>query len=210
MAWSTLARMQRNGAVERVAHGVYRIRGASPDPHLALEAAWLQLAPETASWDRDPTQGVVSHRSAAAIYRLGHLPADVHHFVLPARRQSRRPDVHLHRAQLADDQWIRHCGLLVTRPARTAADLLAELEDPESVAHVIADALRGAHDNAAAIERAIRPHAVRFGLARNDGLALLDWLLSLTGDPEGAAWLEQALSSRQAAAGAAHEERNRQ
>lgn len=44
--------------------------------------------------------GVVSHRSAAALYRLGDLPADVHEFTLPARRQTRRVDVRPHRARL--------------------------------------------------------------------------------------------------------------
>jgi hypothetical protein len=36
-------------------------------------------------------------------------------------------------------------GLLVTRPQRTAADLLRSREDPEAVAQVIADALRRGH-----------------------------------------------------------------
>ena len=61
----------------------------------ALRAAWLQLAPGVPAWQRCADQGVVSHRSAAAVFGLGHLPADVHEFTLPARRQSRRGDVRL-------------------------------------------------------------------------------------------------------------------
>ena len=195
MAWTTLARLAKDNAAERVAHGVYRLRGTPPIDHLALRAAWLQLAPDTPVWERTAHQGVVSHRSAAAVYGLGHLPADLHHFILPVRRQSRRADVHLHRAHLDDGEWINVGGLLVTRPARIAADLLADLEDPEAVAQIIADALRAVHDYPGTVAGSIAPYAVKFGLHRDDGLALLEWLLDLTNDPERDAWLTEARAS---------------
>jgi len=192
MAWTTLARLAKHGLAERVAHGVYRLRGAAPPEELALRAAWLQLAPGVPVWQRAAGQGVVSHRSAAALYRLGHLPADEHHFTLPVRRQSRRPDVHLHRGGLRTEDWVHLRGLPVTRPARTAADLLAEREDPAAVGYVIADALRGSVEYPATIAQAVAAHATRFGLSRGDGPALLEWLLDLTGDPERGSWVEQA------------------
>jgi hypothetical protein len=192
MAWSTLARLAKNGAAERVAQGVYRLRGAPPADHLALRAAWLQLAPDVPAWQRRPDEGVISHRSAASVYGLGHLPADVHQFTMPARRQSRRPDVRLHRALIRDAEWIKLRGLLVTRPSRTAADLLSDQEDPQAVAHVVADALRPIYDYPGTVARALAPYAARFGLPHGDGLALMRWLLDLTGDPERAAWLEEA------------------
>jgi hypothetical protein len=126
------------------------------------------------------------------VYGLGHLPADVHQFILPARRQSRRPDVRLHRAPLRDDEWIKVRGILVTRPSRTAADLLSDREDPQAVAHVVADAIRATHDHPSAVALALAPHAARFGLPHGDGLALMHWLLDLTGDPERVDWLEEA------------------
>jgi len=196
MAWTTLARLANDSAAERVAHGVYRLRGTPPIEHLALRAAWLQLAPDTPVWQRTAQQGVVSHRSAASVYGLGHLPADVHQFILPARRQSRRLDVRLHRAHVADGQWTSLGGLLVTRPARTAADLLADREDPEAVAQVIADALRAGHDYPDSMARAVAPYATRFGLPQGDGLALLMWLLDLTGDPRRGDWMAEARGGR--------------
>ena len=195
LAWTTLARLAKGGAAERVAHGVYRLRGAPPPDHLLLRAAWLQLAPEVPVWDRQTGQGVISHRSAASFYGLGHLPADVHEFTLPARRQSRRHDVRLHRAVLSSGEWIPLGGLLVTRPSRTAADLLADREDPQAVGHVIADALRQVFDSPDTIAAALGPHAKRFGLEPDDGLALLAWLLDLTGAPERDSWLAEACAS---------------
>ena len=193
VAPATFARLASDGSIlERVAHGVYHLTGAPLPDHLDLRAAWLQLAPDTPAWDRRPDQGVVSHRSAAALYGVGHLPADGHDFTLPKRRQSRRSDVRLHQRPLEDREWIDLQGLPVTRPSRIASDLLYDLEDPEAVAHLIADAIRSAYDYPGPFVGALAPHAARFGLRHGDGLGLLRWLLDLVGDPDTARWMEEA------------------
>lgn len=190
---ATLQRLSAEGSVlERVAHGVYHLAGAPLPDHVPLRAAWLQLAPGTLAWQRKPDQGAVSHRSAAALYGLGHLPADQHEFTLPTRRQVRRPDVRIHRRKLTDGDWVILRGLPVTRPSRIASDLLADREDPEAVAHVIADAIRRKNEYAAAFVGALAPHAARLGLRRGNGLAVLRWLLDLVGDPATSQWMEEA------------------
>ena len=196
MAWSTLARLSTSATVvERVAHGVYRLRGAPRADHLELRAAWLQLAPDLPVWRREAGTGVVTHRSAADLYGLGHLPADVHEFVLPERRQSRRADVRLHRGRLRDGEWTLLGGLPVTRPSRIAADLLADREDPEAVGQVVADALRAGYDRPGYVAVAIGSSAARLGFHRGDGLSVLKWLLELVGAPERRRWLAQARST---------------
>jgi len=181
---ATLQRLATQGVLRRVAHGVYLLAGA-PSPDLVdLRAAWLQLAPETPAWERSPEQGVASFRSAAAVYDLGHLPADRHDFTLSFRRQSRRPDVRLHKQRLerGDVRSVR--GLLVTRPSRIAGDLLNDLEDPEAVGRVIVDGLREGHEAPEAFASSLRDSAVRYGFRGGDGAAVLRWLLDLVGDPE--------------------------
>lgn len=192
LAPRTLQRLADDSVLDRVAHGVYRFSGAPAPDHLGLRAAWLQLAPEVPAWERTPEQGVVSHRSAAALYRLGHLPADRHEFTLPRRRQSRRPEVRLHQGPIAAGTWIELRGVPVTRPSRIASDLLSDGEDPAAVGHIIADALRQSVDYPSNFAEALAPHAARFGLRRGDGLALLHWLLDLVGDPDTGRWIEQA------------------
>ena len=189
---ATLQRLAKTGILDRVAHGVYRLTGAPLPDYLDLRAAWLQLAPEVPAWERTPEEGVISHRSAAVLYGLGHLPADRHEFTLPERRQSRRPDVRLHQRTVRPDEWIVLHGMPVTRPSRIAADLLGDKEDPEVVAQVIADALRPVYDYPGAFADALAPHAVSFGLRRGDGLALLSWLLGTVGDPEASQWIAEA------------------
>jgi predicted transcriptional regulator of viral defense system len=190
---ATLDRLAASGAVlDRVAHGVYRLAGTPMPDHVDLRAAWLQLAPDIPAWRRTPEQGVVSHRSAAALYGLGHLPADRHEFTVPARRQTRRLDVRIHQRRLTPQECVDLRGLPVTRPSRVASDLLYDREDPEAVAHVVADAIRGADDDPGTIAGALAPHAGQFGLRRGDGLALLGWLLGLVGDRDTSRWMEEA------------------
>ncbi len=190
---TTLERLTAPGSVlERVAHGVYRLAGAPVPDYLELRAAWLQLAPGVRGWERTPVQGVVSHRSAAALYGLGHLPADRHEFTLPSRKQTRRPEVRLHRRSLTEADWVRHRGLPVTRPACIASDLLHDREDPGAVAHIVADAIRGSYDYPGTFADSLAAHAARFGLRRDDGLGLLRWLLDLVGDPGMPRWLDEA------------------
>jgi hypothetical protein len=189
---ATLQRLASGGVLERVAHGVYQLAGAPTPDHRELAAAWLQLAPETPAWRRAPEQGVISHRSAAAAYGLGHLPADTHDFTLPARRQSRRPDVRLHQRPLRRGEWEPLRGLPVTRPSRLAADLLDDHEDAEAIAHVVADALRAGYDHPRTVADALGRHSARFGLRRGDGLALLRWLLDLVGDRDTPQWIAAA------------------
>jgi len=189
---ATLQRLSDESVLERVARGVYRLTGAPAPDHLALRAAWLQLAPEVPAWERTPADGVVSHRSAAAVYGLGHLPADRHEFTLPTRRQSRQVDVRLHKRLLTDSEWISLRGLPVTLPSRIASDLLHDNEDPAAVAHLIGDAIREVYDYPGSFADALAPHASRFGLRRGDGIALLRWLLDLVGDPETSRWMSEA------------------
>lgn len=187
---TTLKRLIADSALERVAPAVYHLTGAPVADHLGLRAAWLRLAPGVPAWDRTPEQGVVSHRSAAALYGLGHLPADQHEFTLPHRRQSRRSDVRLHQGPIG--KWIKLSGLPVTRPSVIAADLLAEREDPAAVGHIITDAIRGVYDYPGTFADALAPHAAKFGLRSGDGLSLLRWLLDLVDDPDTGQWMNEA------------------
>lgn len=193
VAPATLGRLAADGSVlERVAHGVYRLAGAPLPDHIDLRAAWLQLAPAKLAWERSPSEGVVSHRSAAALYGLGELPADRHDFTVAGRRQSRRPDVRLHKRPVAHSEWILLRGLPVTRPGRIASDLLWDTEDPQAVAQLIADSIRAGYDYPSNFAEMLARHAARFGLRKGDGFALLRWLLDLVGDPDTSVWMARA------------------
>jgi hypothetical protein len=194
----TLARLTAPGAtLARVAHGVYLVAGSPPPDHVELRAAWLQLAPEVPVWSRTAEQGVVSHRSAAAIYGLGHLPADRQEFTLPHRRQVRRPDVTVHVRKLDRSDWIGIGGLPVTRPSRIASDLLWENEDHEAVARIVVDALRDIQDYSRNFVQALAPHASRLGFRQGGGDQVLLWLADIGGDPEISGWIKGELGRQE-------------
>jgi hypothetical protein len=182
MAWSTLARLVRDGVALRVAHGVYRLRGNTFHENIDLCAAWLQLAPDIMAPHRITGEGVACRWSAASICGLA--PAvGVHQFSLPVRRQTRRVDVKLYRADLAADEVVRTGGLLVTAPGRIVADLLGDGEDLVAVADVATAALGGAKTTRAGLAVAVAPYAAGFGFADYDGLSLVDWLIDLSARP---------------------------
>ncbi len=190
---ATMQRLSADESVlDRVAHGVYHLAGAPLPDHVGLRSAWLQLAPASLAWERSAEQGTVSHRSAADLWELGHLPADRHEFILPGRRQTRQSGVRIHRGQVKDAEWVYLRGLPVTSPARTAADLLADKEDPEAVAQMVADALRAKKEWPGNFAIALRPRAAQLHFRRGDGIAVLSWLLDLSGEPGAGRWIEEA------------------
>jgi predicted transcriptional regulator of viral defense system len=176
-----LHRLAASGIIERVEHGVYRFRGTPEWQHASLWVAWLRLDPRRLAADRatDP-DAWVSHRSAARLYDLGDLPADVHEFTATRRLQSSRGDVRIHRrrAGLTADEWEVVDGLPATRPQRIVADLLAEHTDGAHVATIATGALRQQLVTRTELTAAVAPYADRFGVS---GPATLDYLTDLAG-----------------------------
>lgn len=180
---TSIARLVDDQRLERVAHGVYRICGTGGPDHLGLRSAWLQLNPEAPAWARldYPDDAVVSHTSAASLYQVGDLRADVHEFTLPRRRQTRRRDVRLHCGSVTTADRTVLSGLPVTRAARMVADLLADHVEPSAVGQIASEVIDGGLEDAADVAERIAPYATRVGLAPGEGRSALDHLLALAG-----------------------------
>lgn len=180
---ASFERLVRRGLLERVAHGVYRILGAGEADFLALRAAWLQLDPSKPAWQRldDRDVAVVSHASAASLYQVGDLRPDIHEFTTPRRRQTRRPDVRIHRGTVPDEERVVLRGLPVTRAGRMIADLLADHVEPSAVARITVEVIEGVFDYPRVVASKIAPYAAGFGFKPGDGVGLLDRLLELGG-----------------------------
>jgi hypothetical protein len=190
---ATLARLLADGTLERVTHGVYRVRGSGEPDHLGLRAGWLLLDPAVPAWERldDPAVALVSYTSAAELYDVGDLRADVHEFTLPDRRQTRRSDVRLHRGDVPLSNRIILHGLPATRASWMIGDLLADHIDPETVARITAEVVDRVLDYPAVIAERVAPFAMRFGLSRGDGLGVLDQLLTIAGHGERESIIDQ-------------------
>lgn len=180
---ATFARLLERGQIERIGHGVYRLRGAGAPDYLELRGAWLQLDPKRPAWERldDPDVAVVSHASAASLYGVGDLRADIHEFTTPHRWQTRRSDVKIHRGRVPDSDQILLKGLPATRAGRMIADLLADHVEPESVARITVQVLENIYDYPRVVASKLAPFASAFGLMSNDGIGLLQHFLDLAG-----------------------------
>ena len=194
VAWRSLTRLVEAGLLERVAHGVYRVRGGAEPDHLDLRAAWLQLDPARPAWHRldDPKVAVVSHTSAASLFEVGDLRADVHEFTIPERRQTRRPDVRIHRGTIPQDRRILLGGLPTIRAGWLIGQLLGDHVDVDAVAEISREVLERVLDYPRVVAEAVGPYAVRFGLERGDGVALLDELLRRVAAPRREALIAEA------------------
>lgn len=182
-----LARLARQGRLERLVHGVYRDAGTPGSERDALRAAWLAIQPAATAEDRlgEPTAGpVVCGATAAWLYGLGTLQPEPYEFSSPARLQTRRADVVFHRRRLDADATTVADGLPTTTVAQTVADLLAWHTDESLVASVVADAVSAGLLDPSETAARLAPLAARNGLPSGDGTALLDRLLRVGGlDP---------------------------
>jgi len=178
-----VARLTNQGSLERITHGVYRVAGAPPHPLDDLRAAWLTVDPSRRAAERlrGPGPAVVSHRSAASLHGLGDLAADLHDFTTPDRKQSRRPDIRLHRGHLAAREWTVVDGLPVTTVLRTVEDLAAARVDGGHLASVVRDALTVRQVSDKELSAALRPYGRRYGVLAGGGDALLVRFLQESG-----------------------------
>lgn len=180
-----LHRLVGDEALEVVTRGVYFVRGGPHPDLLELRAAWLQLQPAVEVEQRNTVEGVVSHTSAALVHGLGDFLGDRHEFTLPSRRQTRRPDVILHRGDVGDGdvEWVD--ALPVTSVSRTIGDLLTRQHDGGHVARVALGALAKGTVSRAELVAVLARFALSFGLPAGDGEAVLDHLGALARSEQG-------------------------
>lgn len=135
----------RSGRLHRLHRGVYAVGHR----RLAREARWL--AAVLAVGD----EAVLSHRSAAALWRIA--PADMTVIdVTAASWTAARPGIDVHQAALSARERTARAGIPVTTAARTVLDLAAVVP-PGAVARVLGEAealrLTRAGDIAALLSR---------------------------------------------------------
>lgn len=176
-----MTRLTKDGALERVAHGVYRLPGTPFGPLTELRAAWIQLEPGTEAEVRGVDSGVVSHGSAARVYGVGDFTGDIHEFTSPKRKRSRRPDIKIHTATLGAGEIKRIDQLPVTSANRLVLDLLADHHDGQHVSHVVVDILDQALATRKELTTSVAPYAAAYGVVPAEDF--LDHLIHLTRPP---------------------------
>jgi len=117
--------------LDRVSHGVYRLRRYPESPHADLIVAWLRAGPMSA----------ISHESALSLYGLSDvLPTEVH-LTVPRSASRRRAGLRLHTGKLNEDEVVQIEGMRVTTTERTIADVARSGLAQELVEQAIREAL---------------------------------------------------------------------
>ena len=175
---ANLSHRERDGRLERLAHGVYRLGGVPVAALDDLRAAWMSTEPMVLAWERAGTTGVVvGGAAAAAVHECGDINPVPYRLITSERRQTQRTDIVYSRRQLDSRDVVVVGGLPVTSIERTVADLVDEIGDLSLVGDVLADATRG--ERAVDLEHLgllLTPFAARYGHPRGDGPALLEQL----------------------------------
>ncbi len=125
-----LSYLTRTGSLERVAHGIYRLRRFPSQRFEDVIVACL--------WAGD--DAVASHDTALAVYELTDVSPAAVHLSVPRPFRGTRYGVIVHNAELTDaDRTERH-GVPVTTPERTLIDVLRR-SGPESAREATIEAL---------------------------------------------------------------------
>ncbi len=177
-----LSRLEARGDLERVTRGVYRIPGSDADSLTELRADWLALDPARTAAERATDLAnavVVSHRSAAAVHRIGNMYADTHQYTARTRKQSGREGVSISARRLADTDITIAEGMLVTTIERTIADLAVREANLSDVADALADAYRRHEVHLDALVPMLDAASARHGT--RSGAELLERMLEYRG-----------------------------
>lgn len=173
--------MTASGAIDRVAHGVYRMVGAPPHNHENIYATWLALGGATAArTELEVSTLVAGGVTAAIVHEIGDFFLDGLDFIVGSRKTTRLPDVRLRIRALTPDDVVPVNGLPTLTVERTLVDLLELGTDTSLVVGALRDAAR--------LDKIVNPDHLRFMLtglpARqiNDGIHVTDALNQLLGE----------------------------
>lgn len=180
----TLSRLAEAGHLERLAHGVYRDAGAPSGEFEGLQSAWLSVEPKFLAEERLrdlKSAVVVASTSAATLHGIGDFWSDRHEFVVAKRRQTQRPEIRYRQRRLESRDITVVQGLPVMRVERTLADLLDDVKDISLVTDALSAAVKKYRLDLNRMRELLSVLAERNGFQRNDGNAVLEYLLDAAG-----------------------------
>lgn len=139
----TLVRLEKNGFIERVLRGIYRMGGAPSIREEDVYAAWLSLIPDREpgvpnTVDRTP---IATGATAAWLQGIGEIGPTPLEFCCETRKQTQRGNLIIRKRKLGGEDVVFVGGIPVTSPSRTVLDLIDGGEDLSLVSNVLKDAL---------------------------------------------------------------------
>lgn len=138
-----LSRLAQQETLIKVRYGIYALPSSIHDIHQEIHAAWISTDMKRTAAERkkDKNPVVVSHLSAAEIYRLGDVLPSKFELTSVARKQTSQKDMKIHQAELGDDDVDFIDGLPITSVERTLIDLAETVNDLDHYAEIVRDGI---------------------------------------------------------------------
>lgn len=170
---SQIARLTKNGTVERIRRGVYAFDYSDGDPNADIKAAWMSLYPKRTASERlsNPDyDAIVVGRTAATLHKIGDFYSSPFSFAVKKRRQTRQDDIVCHVWETDPSDVVIVDSLPVTSLEKTIADLIRLNEDASLVGNALNDAIKlgNGFDYDRFIEL-LNPLASKNGFKKSDG-----------------------------------------
>lgn len=152
--------LSRSGSIERVAHGIYRLKRFPSQPFEDVIVATL--------WAGEGA--VASHETALAVYGLTDAMPPVIHVTVEGRSRGRKRGVAVHNAPLREGERSMRGGVPVTSPARTIRDVAARY-GTDVAAEAAREAVARGVITRQRLARELAPDAEARGVLKQLGLA---------------------------------------
>lgn len=168
-----LSELANQGALERVAQGVYRATNAPASLQEPTRATWLALGGADYTWPDVPPV-IAAGQTAAILHGIGDFIPDGYDFYTPHRKGTRLPGVRLKARTLTSKEISTDSeGMPVLSVERTIADLVERHVDTSLVARALAQAdWAGKIVFPTRMAEYLNPLAAPNGLPPGDGAAL--------------------------------------
>ncbi|MGO3357416.1 MAG: type IV toxin-antitoxin system AbiEi family antitoxin domain-containing protein [Bifidobacterium crudilactis] len=172
-----MSRLERSGAMERLAHGVYKDAGVPSDSFEGIRAAWLSIEPKRTAEERlrdVPDEAVVCLESAAWMLNAGDFVPEPYRFSTPRRRQTQREDLKLRTRRYPEESVRIVNGLPVTTFEQTVVDLVEAGTDLSLIQDMFVHSKYGylRHIDLDRFDARLAPFAKRYGFTPGDGIGL--------------------------------------
>lgn len=90
-----LSRMSKDGRIEPIAYGTYRVTVGEETPHATIKAAWLSIYPKCAASSKLsslPYDAIATGRTAACLQGFGDFYESPYCFVMTERKRTTRKE----------------------------------------------------------------------------------------------------------------------
>lgn len=171
-----LMRMKKDGRVESIRPGSYRMTGAPQDGNTPLRFIWNELMNDTAylgahlASEKPPL--IVGFDTAADYYEIGDIIASTWDFIATTPVNPAHSGVRIKDSQLRDRQWAWRDGLPIIDPPACITDQCIQGQDGDLVGRLIADVFHLDRTHPLNMAAILEPFARQYGYHNGAEMAL--------------------------------------